>query len=46
LEGKDYGSAIQAHKENRVVSCEGELVREGRFVILKHPRNFTLEHDE
>ncbi len=46
LEGKDYGSAIQAHKENRVVSCEGELVREGRSVILKHPINFTLEDDE
>ncbi|MEK8016259.1 MAG: hypothetical protein VSS75_005275 [Candidatus Parabeggiatoa sp.] len=46
LEEKDYESAIQAHKENRVVSCEGQLVREGRSVILKHPRNFTLEDDE
>jgi len=46
LEAKDYGSAIQAHKENIPVFCEGELVREGRSFILRHPRNFTLEPDE
>ena len=46
LEAKDYSSAIQAHKENIPVFCEGELVREGRSFILRHPRNFTLEPDE
>jgi len=46
LEEKDYNSAIQAHKENILVFCEGKLVREGRSFLLKHPKNFTLEPDE
>jgi hypothetical protein len=46
LDEKDYMLAIQAHKENIPVYCEGELVREGRSFILSHPRNFILEPDE
>ena len=35
-----YEEAILAHKENRAVFCEGELVKEGRSYRLLSPRSF------
>ncbi|MDM8558410.1 hypothetical protein [Candidatus Parabeggiatoa sp. HSG14] len=46
LDNKDYDKAIQAHKEHIPISCEGELIKEARSLILNHPRNFCLEPDE
>jgi hypothetical protein len=41
----DYSQAVEAHKQELVVSCEGELVREGRGFSLRNPRNFRVERD-
>lgn len=46
LEASDYSTAIEAHGEGRPVRCEGELVREGRAYVLRHPRQFALEPEE
>lgn len=43
LEARDYAKALEAHREGRPVRCEGELVREGRAYVLRHPRQFALK---
>lgn len=46
LEAGDYPTAVQAHLEGRPVRCEGELVREGRAYVLRHPRRLALKPEE
>ncbi|WP_257457673.1 hypothetical protein [Archangium lipolyticum] len=46
LEANDYPTAIEAHLKARPVRCEGELVREGRAHVLRHPRRFVLKSEE
>jgi hypothetical protein len=41
----DYSQAVEAHKQQSVVSCEGELVRDGRSFSLRNPRSFRVEPD-
>jgi hypothetical protein len=43
LRGSDYDQAIRAHQERQPVVCTGELIREGRTLILRNPRDFGLE---
>jgi hypothetical protein len=38
----DYHRAIDAHQHQRVVSVEGELVRDGRTFRLINPRMFSV----
>lgn len=38
----DYHLAIRAHQEERTVSIEGELVREGRSYRLRNPSLFSV----
>jgi hypothetical protein len=38
----DYQRAIEAHQNERVVSVEGELVKEGRSFRLRNPRMFSV----
>ncbi len=42
----DYDRAIDAHKETRRISVQGELIREGRTYELRNPRNFELLDQE
>ncbi len=46
LPSGEYELAIAAHKDEKTVSCSGELVREGRAFVLRNPRGFTIEQDE
>jgi hypothetical protein len=41
----DYTQAVEAHKREQIVLCEGELVREGRSYSLRQPRDFRIEGD-
>jgi hypothetical protein len=38
----DYQRAIEAHRHERIVSVEGELVKEGRSFRLNNPRMFYV----
>lgn len=38
----DYQRAIEAHRHERIVSVEGELVKEGRSFRLNNPRLFSV----
>jgi hypothetical protein len=38
----DYDIAITAHRDGRIVSVSGDLVREGRGFVLATPRDFRL----
>lgn len=38
----DYRRAIEAHRNERIVSVEGELVKEGRSFRLNNPRMFSV----
>lgn len=38
----DYQRAIEAHRNERIVSVEGELVKEGRSFRLNNPRMFSV----
>jgi hypothetical protein len=38
----DYQRAIEAHQHQRVVTVEGELVKDGRSFRLHHPRLFAI----
>ncbi|MCP4657691.1 MAG: hypothetical protein GY856_19975 [bacterium] len=42
LVGVAYERAIEAHRTERRVRCEGELVRSGQGFALRDPRGFTL----
>ncbi|HET9627572.1 MAG TPA: hypothetical protein VFP84_39720 [Kofleriaceae bacterium] len=39
---EDYQRAIEAHQHQRLVTVEGELVKEGRAFRLLHPRLFAV----
>lgn len=41
LGADDYRIAVAAHQEERTVSVEGELAREGRSYRLRHPSLFA-----
>jgi hypothetical protein len=45
LNSNAYQQAVEAHSQNLIVRCEGELYREGRSFILRTPRNFTIEQE-
>ena len=38
----DYRRAIKAHRHERIVSVEGELVKDGRSFRLNNPRMFSV----
>jgi hypothetical protein len=38
----DYQRAIEAHRYERIVSVEGELVKDGRSFRLNNPRMFSV----
>jgi hypothetical protein len=38
----DYQRAIEAHQHQRIVSVEGELVKDGRSFRLNNPRMFSI----
>ena len=46
LTGAAYERAIEAHKIQQLVRCEGELVREGRAFVLRGPHRFTTAVEE
>ena len=43
LPSLEYELAIEAHRVEQPVFCEGELVREGRSYVLRNPRAFRIE---
>lgn len=43
LPSLEYDMAIEAHRLEQPVYCEGELVREGRSYVLRNPRGFRIE---
>ncbi len=43
LAGDDYSHATRAHEAERRVACLGDLVREGRLLVLKNPHGFEVE---
>jgi hypothetical protein len=42
LEAADYDLAIMAHRDGRVVTVQGDLVKEGRGFVLATPRDFRV----
>jgi hypothetical protein len=46
LNPPDYDLAITAHRDRLPVTCEGDLVREGKGYVLKNPRNFSVQREE
>jgi hypothetical protein len=46
LDSSDYDRAITAHRERLPVSCEGDLVREGKGFVLKNATSFSVQRDE
>jgi hypothetical protein len=46
LDAGDYDRAISAHRERLPVTCEGDLVREGKGYALKNPRSFCIQREE
>lgn len=45
LGAEDYQKAYEAHGAGQTVSCEGELVKDGRSLRLFNPRNFIVHTD-
>jgi len=45
LDGSDYDSVVEAHKEGQLIVCNGDLVKEGRNFVLKRPRNLKVENE-
>lgn len=41
----EYAKAITAHEQEAIVSCTGELVKNGRSYRLQNPRQFRLRRD-
>lgn len=41
-----YGAAIEAHRERQLIKCVGELKREGGSLMLRNPRDFSVEPDD
>lgn len=44
LEKDDYDRAASAHKAGHVVSCSGELTKEGKFWYLRNHSDFQVEN--
>ena len=42
LEEYEYRQAVRAHRDKLIVSCSGELVKEGHGLTLKNYRNFAV----
>ena len=42
LDQDAYALAIEAHRQEIPLRCEGELVKEGRSFVLRNPRRFVL----
>ena len=40
---KEHQMAIEAYKQEAFVTCEGELVKQGRAYVLQNPRNFRVQ---
>lgn len=40
-----YHLAVQAHEQEKALSCIGELVREGRGYTLQEPRDVTVDEE-
>ena len=38
VDEQQYNAFVSAHRENRIVSCHGQLVRDGQRYILRHVR--------
>ena len=43
LSNEAYQIAIEAPRQQQPISCEGELIREGRSYLLRNPHNLTKE---
>lgn len=41
----EYDLAIEGHRLEQPIYCEGELVREGRSYVLRNPRGFRIEEE-
>lgn len=46
LDKPEYDKAIEAHKQERSISCTGVLTKEGRGFVLSDPRDFRVEEDD
>lgn len=42
----DYRQAVQGHRDRQVVTCIGDLAKEGRGYRLRNPRNFTIDRED
>jgi hypothetical protein len=42
LPADQYHEAIRAHEEDIPIICYGELIREGRSLVLRNPHGFAL----
>ena len=42
----DYVNAVQAHRNRQVVTCTGDLAKEGRGYWLLKPRHFTIDRED
>jgi hypothetical protein len=45
LRPEDYIKAVTAHEKGLVITCRGELQREGRYLVLKEARAFTVDSE-
>lgn len=45
LQDEDYEIAVQAHKEQSIIVCYGELSKEGKTFNLLNPRRVTIASD-
>jgi hypothetical protein len=46
LSDPDYTNAVRAHSDRIPVTCIGDVVREGRSLVMKTPTSFSVEDDE
>jgi hypothetical protein len=46
LQDEDYEIAVQAHKEQSLIVCYGELSKEGKTFNLLNPRQVSIASDE
>jgi hypothetical protein len=42
LDGPDYTTAIEAHRQEKQISVEGDLAQEGRGLLLQRPRSLRV----
>jgi hypothetical protein len=46
LEEPAHSKAVEAYNERLTVVCTGDLIKEGRALVLKNPRNFSIYNPE